>query len=304
MFFPGLFDPNRRTAILSEDEKTSVYEAGIYPSLRELAPENIPNWPPAYRNATWLVGTRQGEVLAGTHPFPGHLTRELGVLISRKLAVAHRWARGLVFMTQVRGVKEAYGHNPSPFMARIELARLTESINTDEGVWFVDVGFEISGNGEAYLWRTDAHSRVLEAMVGLMPGAATRRVSPTNWSYARDINAHLLDLSGFRMPLEGNLQGDCEAKYIQIYTTDKALTYRLTRGQHSKKMSGMMALKGNPPTFVTDLFDAFNDAAIRMDVVARVEVRVPLRRATGVLLRVDDEFLRHNLVVINRDVWW
>jgi hypothetical protein len=210
----------------------------------------------------------------------------------------------MVFMTQVRGVKEGYGHNPSFFMAQHELTRLTQDYRTQHGTWFVDVGLEMSENHHAYLWRTDAHARIVEALVGLPAGTAARRASPTNWVYARDITAHLMDLSGFRLPLDGNLQGNCGAQYIQVYTTDKALTYQLAQGHHSKRMSGMMGLKGNPPTFVSDLFEAFNRAANAMDVVARVELRVPLRNAPRILLGVDDAFLRHNLVVIRRDIWW
>jgi hypothetical protein len=300
IFFPGLFAEDR-SSTLTEEERKAVYEDGIYPSLQDLTPENTPNWPPSYQTAAWLAQNRTGGVQHGTHPFPSHLTDELGHLIAEKLRTSHNWAHGLKFMVQIRGVKEAHGHNPSRFMAQQELRLLTADLQTDEGSWFVDVGFEISEDGRAYLWRTDAHRRIVEAVVGLSSGS---RASPTNWRYARDTNAHIVGLSGFRLTLDGRAIGRNNIRYIQVYTSDKALTYHLERGMHSKTMTGMMALKGNPPIFVKTLFDAFASASENMDVAARIEVRVPLNHARDVLLGVDDEFLRHNLVVIARSTWW
>jgi hypothetical protein len=66
----------------------------------------------------------------------------------------------MMFMVQIRGVKEAFGHNPNQDMAQLELDRLLEDFDTSSGTWFVDVGLEISERGHAYLWRTDAHTRI------------------------------------------------------------------------------------------------------------------------------------------------
>jgi hypothetical protein len=303
ILFPGLVAEGRNVH-LNDEEKRSVYEDGILPSLREIAPENAANWAPLYAAAAWRAAGRGGPQI-GTHPFPGYSVPALGDLIIQKLQRAHQWASGMRFMIQIRGVKEAHKHNPTARMANFELDRLLDNFDHENGQWFVDVGYEIAEPGFAYLWRTDAHSRIVEAVAGLDEGAARQQASPARRTYKRDINAHLVDISGFRMPLSTPaLRGQHQIHYIQAYTTDKALTYHLQDGRYSKTMTGTMALSGNPPDFISSLYAAFSAAAQAMDVIARLEVRVPLRHARDALMHVEHNFLEDNLIVIRRNTWW
>jgi hypothetical protein len=89
-----------------------------------------------------------------------------------------------------------------------------------------------------------------------------------------------------------------------MYTTDKSVTYQLAGGKHSKHLVPSAAFKGDPPTFVRGLFEAYMDAATKNHVSARVEVRVPLSRAKRVMTVWPNDLLSRMLVMFNRDRWW
>lgn len=89
-----------------------------------------------------------------------------------------------------------------------------------------------------------------------------------------------------------------------MYTTDKALTYLVRNGHHSKYLEYMSPIIGTAATFCDNLYNAYTDAQNRNDVAARVEVRIPLVNAETVLLDIPNDLIKRSIVNFHRIRWW
>jgi hypothetical protein len=224
--------------------------------------------------------------------------------LKRILSEKHNWARDMVYMIQIKGVKEGHRHNPDYQQAQVALENFLEGIDTSHGSWFVDVGLEVSEPEKAYLWRTDSHAACIQEMVDVGQRRAIAATNISNRLYSRDLTSHILDLAGFRLNLVGQSKGRWNTEYVQLYTTDKALVYHLEKGRHSKQITGREIICGNPPTFIQDLYKSFRNALNSVDCAARAELRVPVSHARDVLLEISPELLSRSLVVYPRKIWW
>jgi hypothetical protein len=303
ILFPALFVEGQ-TVQLHADRKADLYNNGIIPALTHVNPEDVQNWPPTYEDSLFRARNKNGTLQYGTRPLASFDVALFSQELKRRLTETHAWARDMVYLIQIKGVKEANRHNPNDYDSETALQHLLSNLDTSSGTWFVDVGLEISEPEKAYQWRTDGHAAVLQHALSVNRAQATRATSSTSNNYERDISAHLLDLSGCRIDLNGHSKGPHGVEYIQLYTTDKAVVYHLERGRHSKFMTGNQALQGQPPKFTQDLYSAFYNAGNSNDCAARVELRVPLDAAATVLLGMPDELLMESLVVFPRKVWW
>jgi hypothetical protein len=113
-----------------------------------------------------------------------------------------------------------------------------------------------------------------------------------------------VDLSGCGLTLASADQGPHDVKYIQMYTTDKAVVYHVEGSHHAKYLSGKMAIEGNPPVYTGNLYRVYQNASEHIDCGARVEVRVPLEEAATVLRALPARVLEQSLVVFSRKHWW
>jgi hypothetical protein len=286
------------------EEQAVIFDAGIRPAIAQLLPENVQNWPATHHDAVWRARNHQRGLQYGTIPVPNWLVEDLGPAIRERLEGQHPWTQDMVFMVQMKGVKEATRHNPTVAMAAQQLDQLLQPLNIHDGTWYIDVGLELSQQGLAYIWRSDGHRHILANMLPLALNRATSATDPNSWGYQQDLSAHLMDLSGCRVDLRGGERGQNLVEYVQLYTTDKATTYHLERGRHSKHMTGTMALDGNPPRFIESLYGVFQNACQSIDVAARIEFRVPLAAARQVLLGMDNAAMSQGLVVLPRVDWW
>ncbi|KAJ3924830.1 MAG: hypothetical protein NXY57DRAFT_1044611 [Lentinula lateritia] len=134
---------------------------------------------------------------------------------------------------------------------------------------------------------------------------ASRITSLGSSKYQKDIVSHIMDVAGCRIEPGSRAQGEYEAVYFQLYTTDKAITYNPEGRHHGKAISTNLAMgPTQPPTFISGLFELFTDAMTRNSSNARIEVRVPIRHATRVLVTIDVDLVRRNLLAFPRSTWW
>jgi hypothetical protein len=301
--FPALYSQNCNVQ-LSGDHKAAVYNGGILPALRECCPEDAQNWPPSYQDAMFRAKNKSGSFQHGNRAFSQWEVSEFSESLTRNLQQRYQWARDLIYMIQVKGVKEANRHNPNPHDAEVSLQRFLSDFDTSSGSWFVDVGLEISERGKSYQWRSDSHHVVFREALDLSEATAAAVSRRSNRAYFRDISSHLLDLAGCRVDLIPRFKGPHQIEYIQMYTTDKAIVHHLEKGRHTKYMSGPEALSGQPPKFIVELYQAFYNARDVLDCAARIELRVPLEASTEVLLGLSDQLLAQCLVVFPIRTWW
>ncbi|KAG2351677.1 hypothetical protein BDR07DRAFT_1385530 [Suillus spraguei] len=78
MFFPALYE-EEGSAKLTLEQKTTIYEDGLLPTLELLNPETLTNWPTSYASALIHVKKRNNLYQYGTHPFPESMVPRLGI---------------------------------------------------------------------------------------------------------------------------------------------------------------------------------------------------------------------------------
>src|SRR6266508_2740550 len=265
-------------------------------SLQGLLAAVVPGQMSLYADELFRAQKRNGSYSFTTKGVPGYLLSPLGDLIRQKLSNAgHAWGNSMRFLLQVRGIKHTTQHQLDEDAAELAIHYPPwNDIDADaDDLWFADIGVEItSERGDCLQWRTDRHAQVVKHALQISEANATRITSLGSGEYERDVVAHLLQVSECRIKTGSRSQGFYRARYVQLYTTDKALTYSPEGGHYGKFMQVSDALtKNQPPTFTTKLRQLYIHAMDRNASHCRIELRVPLARGTKVLLN----FPRHLL---------
>ncbi|KAG1817551.1 uncharacterized protein BJ212DRAFT_1299101 [Suillus subaureus] len=112
LFFPWLYNPDRKDVELTFEEKKGLYEKGLIPVLHELSPDTITNWAVNYEGVLTHARKTCGMYQYGTRPFPGNCVRHFSHDLAQVLGSELPWATGMLLMVQVQGVKEANQHCP------------------------------------------------------------------------------------------------------------------------------------------------------------------------------------------------
>jgi hypothetical protein len=173
------------------------------------------------------------------------------------------------------------------------------------GSWWVDVGVEISSGEDNCLgWRTDSHVHLAKAICGIDDSNAKRITSRRSSKYARDMLSHLPQVSGCRIQPGVRGQGPNQVAYMQLYCTDKSLTYRVDQGRHGKFITCDDIIKRKADKFLDGLYLLYINATDKHNAHARMEIRVPLQSASSVLLGIDGSLLLESLVSFPAKEWW
>lgn len=310
--FPGLHEEGRSSFMTQAEQKT-FYEQGFRPAVVELLGASAADWPPDYESEMFRARGHNGQLSFITKSLPEWCVQNLGDRIRENLrdnGIA--WGEGMVFLHQIRGVKNTSQHGLPRVYGELALEEwLSENylelheLLDAEGPWFTDVGLEISSDRKDCLaWRTDSHFHVVEKLIKTPPHHARRITSIGSTKYTRDMTSHLTSVSGCRIEPGSRAQGPFKVKYLQLYTTDKSLTYRQEMGHHGKFITCTEVLKGKWEDYCSNLYAVYLAAIEDSYSLARAEVRVPLEHATNVLVDLDAQAIRGWLVSFPRVVWW
>jgi hypothetical protein len=181
-----------------------------------------------------------------------------------------------------------------------------ETIINGNGNWYIDIGLDIKSElNQCLQWRTSAHSHIVKEVLGIDGRTAARITSMGSSKYSRDLSSHLTAVSGCRIEPGSRGEGCFHAVYLQIYTTDKTVTYHPEGHHHAKAMTIKEAMgKEQPVPFLQKLYETYKDASDTISSNARIEVRVPFQHATEVLLNIRGDILRGALVSFETKDWW
>lgn len=304
IFFPALYNTGRASLQLTTQEKANFYNNVLRPAAVDSCFEAAGSWPSTYDDELFRArGDRNGFAL-GTKIVAEFNLDDFNDCLLRHLD-AIPWGKGAMFMTQIRGLKDGTYHNPTYLDARAALQRFLVNLDTTSGFWYIDVGMELSEQGKAYQWRTDGHRHVVRSVLGISEARADRMTNAEGRRYSKDPSSHFTDLSGCR--LTPSHMGPHQVHYIQLYTTDKNPIYHQSAWRSAKHITGNMAMSSGPdglPTYVSKLYEVYNNAKDTLDCAARVEVRVPLDHALRILLDFERDTQERALVVFKRKDWW
>ena len=221
------------------------------------------------------------------------------------------WHQDMYFLLTVRGTKHSSKHRKTQDAASRAFQDFLDEADLDmetvqSGNWWIDVGVEVvSEDGGCLQWRTSFHTAIVEEVLGISEDHARRITSTGSSKYARDLASHLTAVSGCRIEPGAQAAGQYEACYLQLYTTDKSVTYHPEGYLHAKAMTVQEAMGNNqPPNFVQGLFNTYLTAAANNPSNARLEMRVPVKYACDVLLLINSCLLREALLCFTRPEWW
>ncbi|KAI0037482.1 hypothetical protein FA95DRAFT_1506929, partial [Auriscalpium vulgare] len=224
---------------------------------------------------------------------------------------AHSDFEDVYFGHEIRGLKEAHTHHPSDPDARAgALADFTSCldmgrINDDE--WWVDVALEIHSRTPGIVqWLDTAPPHILREVLPLATDGQIERLRGGKRFYT-DTVAQIGDFAGFRV--EPGAAGTQDGvRYINVYTTDKAVTYQLHHGLWRRR-TAQDTLPDNIPRLTEDIErmkETYQSCIGPNPQVgtARLEIRVRMCDASDVLLGLPHRILRECVAVVPPNVWW
>ncbi|KAJ8496548.1 hypothetical protein ONZ45_g12394 [Pleurotus djamor] len=283
----------------SVEEAALLYDEVIQPSIEYAAPLLAKDWPPALSAERWRARARAVGYQASSYILARDQIDLFNSELVRRLEDIPQF-RGALICTQIQGIKATTMHTMNGDFGRQQLERELRYVTTTDGHWWVDVAVELQDGGQALLWRDDTHITVLSSVLDISYADAS--IISTSDSFTKDINSHLLEVAGLHTSLP-QLDGSVHATYIQLYTTDKSLTFHRHGNQYSQNLTPKAAMAGTPPKYLTDYAAALVQAK-RKNVAARLEMRVPFEEAFTCLRHFSDQLIRSSVISVGRENWW
>ncbi|KAF9444082.1 hypothetical protein P691DRAFT_778498 [Macrolepiota fuliginosa MF-IS2] len=324
VFFPLLWDSDRskhqHPHRLSVEQRAFWYERGFRPAIRTLLGDRVASeWPATLETERIRARKSRGGFAWATKTIQQDAVRELAEQIRQELENDPflddgdaRWAGNFFFLHTIRGVKHRHYHRVDAESAEHFLTEfLTEAQLSPDAVtagdWYIDVGIEVSSSvGDCVQWMTASHSDLVQQALRIPEEHANRITRIGSSKYSRDLSSHLTALSGFRIVPGAQAQGEFEATYIQAYTTDKSVVYNPEGRHHAKFLTTKEALscQDHPTQTIGGIYSIYAGARDANSSSARLEVRIPFRFATDVLLEFDSDVIRRSVCVFAREDWW
>ena len=160
IFFPRLYSENREHVQLTVEERRIVYKRGIRIAAQRTNATAVGDWPATYDDEIFRARNHARGFSWGTRLVAAcdieEFTRHLEAALDK-----FDWAREIRFMTQIRSVKLGNYHDATQASAQTSLQEFTQDVLTVDGVWYVDVGLELSESSYAYQWAMDSHTRIV-----------------------------------------------------------------------------------------------------------------------------------------------
>ncbi|KAG6876902.1 hypothetical protein C0993_012195 [Termitomyces sp. T159_Od127] len=323
VFFPGLWTPERSKSRGSyqtnERERAIWYDNGLRPAILELLGENLAHeWPASYETEEIRARRNRGGYSWSTKIIPEDIVSDLCETIRSNIdgaeglsAADREWASNFFVLHTIRGAKSMTWHQPNSRSARDALERflyrshLSPDIRSI-GEWYIDIAIEISSDEGACLqWVTPTHNLVVQQALLIDDANAARITDLGSSKYSRDYVSHLTAISGFRIVPGPSAQGPYAVKYLQAYTTDKAIVFNHDDGHHAKFLTSREAMSTiQPTTTISGLHTIYEKAAQYNGSNARLELRVPMESATLALLHLNSATLKRCMCIFTRKEWW
>ncbi|KAF8873543.1 hypothetical protein CPB84DRAFT_1829545 [Gymnopilus junonius] len=311
VLIPGLYRENG-SPMISEENRRIFYEDGLYPAIRTMMRARGTDWPATFQGEVFRAQGANGRLALQTKILPEHLVPFLGDTLRQELFNRGiPWAGSIVFLHQVRGVKNGTAHHLSE--ASINRA-FTKFLSDNDlvfqevianGRWCLDVGLELeSRRDECVVWRTDGHRNVVGRILDIDEVHADKITRLTSGKYTRDMTSHMPSVSGCRVVPGAREQGPFEARYLQLYMTDKSVTARKDKTHHGKFIDGAAILAGKGVEYIEKLYDLYSTSATVVQAHARAEVRVDIKHYGSPFRNFSAGLIERSLLTFPRNVWW
>lgn len=314
--FPRRYQKGRSPAIPS-DVRADIYNDCIRPSVGVVAPASLGHWPLDYDMAMQIYRDEQGRFHHGTLDLPSHLLPAFAVELLERLQKHERTdLHDAFFLHELRGTKGATHHDPTSkeageaaFNGVLQQFCL-EKLNPQD--WFVDVALEVYQPNNVLQWLVQGHRRILRFVLPSASDSQVDAVLQSKTQYVLDRSAQITDLGGFRA-LPGSRGKNDQVTYINVYSTDKSVTYQLHSGVFKRRKAWHL-FPENIKRLVADIKSIANtfrscggDGDHHNPMIegnARMEVRVPLSVARQVFLELPHQLIQHTVVAYDCSTFW
>lgn len=305
VFFPGLRNRERKSSALTAEESAIFYDRGLRPAIQLVAPTVVHDWPPSYASETFRSSDGRGRFTESTRVISAEDVPNFSQALKNHM-YAVPWGKDLVFGTELRGIKNQTEHLPDmedSVQQSLDdlLSQVKSPFDALTGTWFIDVAIELIIADKAVVWRADCYPPIMQRLLDI-PEEVVNRLSHQRNHFEQDISQHLTEVAGFRAHFSKPV-GPYQVSYMQAYTTDKSLTYHPTSHHFAKFLTGKVAMDSRS-SYTTSLLAAYEEAREKLHVAARLEVRVPISKATNVLRRFTRELFMDTALVFPRQLWW
>ncbi|KAK0452204.1 uncharacterized protein EV420DRAFT_1701746 [Desarmillaria tabescens] len=322
IMFPQAYYRGRGNSLLTDEECAHLY-AAVTVAHRYADPlsshERPSNWESALHRANPSRHSKKG---AHVHRLnlPEHAT---GPFLDKLLdhlngPDGEPWAKNALYYIERRGLKELNRHrvNDLSFLESSEQCLeqfMGDIIPPDAAlgdILYIDTALEIGQHGAAVLPRTSQHATFITRALDIPQEQSSVLATHDFKGYQRQPFALLGEASGCRISYHHGA-GNHQAVFIQVYTSDKALV------AHASSVKNAIYLKpshvffrkanrsdGSVPEFIQTSCDVLASAAEDMDIVTRIEARVPYAAAHAVFQNITGGAVHQLLTLHDRKVVW
>ncbi|KAA1479711.1 hypothetical protein DENSPDRAFT_789502 [Dentipellis sp. KUC8613] len=309
--FPRLYSTTR-TPALSQPQIAAFIDKCLLPTVAALLPNHVAHLPVDYRAAFLNAYDRRGQLHFPSRDLPAACLEDFATELLERMETIPEF-RQAFFLHELRGTKSAHPHSPSSPQERDEaLQDLMSCVHPgviDVEDWLIDVGLEIRVPNKIVHWCSFRHGQILS---WLLPNASEAQIARAmrSPSFLVDRAAQLDDLAGFRFEPGQSGRRD-EVAYINVYSTDKEVHYQLHEGIWRQRTpqdlfpDKIKALLKDIAALSEVFIRAMGseEGASPQEGSARVEIRVPLRLATRVLIELPTN-IRTSMRAFSSNLWW
>ena len=315
LFFPRRYEPHVPPT-LPEDFCAAIYDRAILPAIRACNPSLAAHWPNNYAHICRLARVHRGHLSSVSRDIPETLLTRFAEELLDRLDDMGGGFRDAFFELEAKGVKATSFHDPSDDEARraalegvlnpidIRAIPITE-LKTR---WWVDVALEVHEEGSVLLWLSESHTRLIRhALPHVTPDQATALARSDG--YTQDFNGHLTSISGFR--LEPRSRGTRDhVTYVNVYTTDKSVTYQTKPGLYRRRISSdlypkaMEQLLADLLAISTTFSECGGHDGLAQDGCTRIEIRANIHYARTSLAGIPDDLVQLSVLSVPSVLWW
>lgn len=327
VFFPGLVDPARDGTKLTPTEIAEWYDRCLYPTLKRVVSTRMAHWPSTYELAEARSRDRNGRLHFSSESIPQHTLAEFAEMLQWQ---AERMDWGdIFFVHELRGVKNQSEHDAGveggavdswdSCLEFLDVDKIEQEDPTGREQWYIDVALEVTAKDGQHVLQWYEGSREQLLRIGL-PNATDAQVRALAKSEKRthvDTVAQLYAFAGVRSSPGKNMERRDQVKYLNIYTTDKEITYTAHHdGPYSRhwpnglfpervaKLLSDVHVQTNTFRKSGGYRDEWEGWCDVQSGGARYEVRVALCVGQAALSEVTIERLRPHFACVLGPAWW
>ncbi|KAI6154543.1 hypothetical protein BKA82DRAFT_172616 [Pisolithus tinctorius] len=323
VFFPRMYRMFDSPKISSADLEL-IYNQCLLPTIRQFMPNQATHWPPSYNAALHTSRDQRGRFHLGSLDLPAHLLDLFANSYLNTLKDLRPYFNDAYFGHELRGWKAATVHNldvaaddtdgANAAYERVnaldDLTHVLHMPSINPRQWLIDVGLEFGNPEKVVTWRHNGHVDIIEHLIPDLENAAD--VLERSSRYYEDHHMHLKDIAGFRWTPGRHSH---IIKYIQAYTTEKAVSYQLHDGIFRPRKPSELISVSRLDRLLEDLdrqakilFTCTGDGTTGDPTpqcgCARLEVRVPLNNAQIILANFPRWLINETMVQLPARLWW